>query len=561
MKKFFGKIKGWFQRHKPSKRRLIQLYAALLYNANIKGFITGDIYKGGTKYMCVPGLNCYSCPGAAGACPLGALQNALTASGTRAPYYVIGIILLFGLILGRTICGFLCPVGFAQELLYKIKTPKLKKSKFTRIFSYFKYIVLVALVIAVPLMFGAFGFTVPGFCKYICPAGTFGGAIGLLINPTNDNLFALLGSLFTWKFAVFVVVFVASIFIFRFFCRFFCPLGALYGFFSKIALIGVKLDKNKCTDCGLCLSACKMDIKHVGDHECIHCGYCIPVCPANAIRWKGSKLFVHENAVDDLPPPSEEKPLGALLNAAEGAESVAIRVETPAADSVTETVVQAEASDLPAVEAAAETPRETSAQARRRKEKKRNFWLQFSAWAVALVVLVGALVYYNFIDKSRLVGANVGNVCPDFTVSLYGEADGEYRLTEETFTLSESQGRVRVINFWTYYCGPCVEELPEFERFQKEYAESVTVVAIHGDPIDKSVASYIKDTYHWSDFTLRFAQDTVESHVSKTYEMLGGRGSWPLTVILDAEGVITYSSSAALSYDRLKTLVDPLLAE
>ena len=63
MKKFFSNVKGWWSRHKPSKRRLIQLYAALLFNANLKGYITGNIYQGNTKYLCVPGLNCYSCPG------------------------------------------------------------------------------------------------------------------------------------------------------------------------------------------------------------------------------------------------------------------------------------------------------------------------------------------------------------------------------------------------------------------------------------------------------------------------------------------------------------------
>ena len=113
-KSFFIKIKDWFVRHKPSKRRLIQVYAALLYNANIKGFVNGRIYTGNTKYACVPGFNCYSCPGAVGACPLGSLQNALAASGTTAPYYVLGILALFGILLGRTICGFLCPVGLGQ---------------------------------------------------------------------------------------------------------------------------------------------------------------------------------------------------------------------------------------------------------------------------------------------------------------------------------------------------------------------------------------------------------------------------------------------------------------
>ncbi len=320
MKKFFKKIGAWFARHKPSKRRIIQLYSALLYNANIKGFFNGRIYKGPTKNLCVPGLNCYSCPGAVGACPLGSLQNALSASSVRTPTYILGILALFGLMLGRTICGFLCPVGLGQELLYKIKTPKLKKSRVTRVLSYFKYVVLIALVVIVPL-----AFTVPGFCEYICPAGTFEGGLGLLTNPNNEGLLANLGPLFSWKFTLLVLIIVASVFIFRVFCRFLCPLGAIYGFFSKIALLGVKLDKEKCTDCGLCVGVCKMDIKRVGDHECIHCGACISVCPAKAISWKGSSLFVRANDAD-APAQTEIKPLVEMLKKETPAEEVASTV-------------------------------------------------------------------------------------------------------------------------------------------------------------------------------------------------------------------------------------------
>ncbi|MBQ8323467.1 MAG: 4Fe-4S binding protein [Clostridia bacterium] len=307
MKNFFKKIGLWFKNHAPTKRRIIQLYAALLSNANIKGFFNGQIYQGATKNLCVPGLNCYSCPGAIGACPLGSLQNALIESKTRTPSYIFGIIILFGLLLGRTICGFLCPVGLGQELLYKIKTPKLKKSKATRVLSYFKYVLLIALVVILPL-----SFAIPGFCEYICPAGTFEGGLGLLSNVKNQTLLAVLGPLFTWKFAVLVAVIVGSIFIYRVFCRFLCPLGALYGFFCKLALIGVKLDKNKCTDCGLCIGVCKMDVKKVGDHECIHCGECISVCPAKAISWKGSSLFVRKNDAD-MPANTEIKPLNGML--------------------------------------------------------------------------------------------------------------------------------------------------------------------------------------------------------------------------------------------------------
>ncbi len=310
MKKFFGKIKNWFKNHKPTKRRLIQVYSALLFNANIKGFFNGQIYRGPIKNICAPGLNCYSCPGATAACPLGSLQNSLLDAKKSAMTYVFGILILFGLIFGRTICGFLCPVGLLQELLYKIKTPKLKKSRVTRVLSYTKYILLFGLVVIVPIFF-----LIPGFCEYVCPAGTFEGGVFLLINKANTTLLGSLGPLFTWKFTLLILIAVACIFIFRAFCRFLCPLGALYGFFSKIALLGVKLDEKKCTDCGLCISACKMDIHHVGDHECIHCGECISVCPVKAISWKGEKLLVR---ADDTTAPttSEEiKPLTAMLKA------------------------------------------------------------------------------------------------------------------------------------------------------------------------------------------------------------------------------------------------------
>ena len=163
MNKILTKLKSLV----PSKRKLIQLYSALLFNANLKGFANGKIYQGPLKNICTPGLNCYSCPGASGACPLGSLQNALGASEKRAPYYVVGIILLYGILLGRLICGFLCPFGLIQELLYKIKTPKLKKNRFTRILSYFKYVLLVFLVVIVPVLYGLRNVPLPGFCKYI----------------------------------------------------------------------------------------------------------------------------------------------------------------------------------------------------------------------------------------------------------------------------------------------------------------------------------------------------------------------------------------------------------
>ncbi|MBR5524013.1 MAG: 4Fe-4S binding protein, partial [Clostridia bacterium] len=293
---FFKKLKGWI----PTKRKLMQLYFALLFNANAKGFITGNIYTGKTKVMCVPGMNCYSCPGAVGACPLGSLQGSFSA-GHSTLFYVGGILLLYSVLLGRLICGWLCPFGLIQEWLYKIKTPKVKKSPITRLLSYLKYVLLVFFVIIVPILYALRDTPLPAFCKYICPAGTLEGGISLLANKVNSSYFSMLGPIFTWKFLLMVSIMTGCIFVFRLFCRFICPLGALYGLFNRISIFGVKLNRDKCVDCNKCISHCKMDIRHVNDQECISCGECIPVCPTNAIEWKTAGIRLLQNEPGTTP--------------------------------------------------------------------------------------------------------------------------------------------------------------------------------------------------------------------------------------------------------------------
>lgn len=280
------------KKRKPLTRRLIQVYTALLYNAYIKGFAEGEIYTGVLKNACVPGLNCYSCPGAISACPLGSLQNAISASADRPAFYVVGIILLFGMFLGRVICGFLCPFGLIQELLHKIPVKKLKKNKITQNLTCIKYVILGIFVVMIPLFFGLRKQPLPAFCKYICPAGTLEGALMLMLHPDNADLRSLTGGIFYWKLAVLIAMVISCVFIFRAFCRFICPLGAIYSLFSKIALLGVRVDMNKCNNCGACVKTCKMDIKNVGDRECIQCGECINVCPEKAISFKAGKLVL-----------------------------------------------------------------------------------------------------------------------------------------------------------------------------------------------------------------------------------------------------------------------------
>ena len=161
-----GRIIEKIKRLKPTKRKIIQLYMALLFNANLKGFMQGSIYQGNSKVTCVPGLNCYSCPGAIGACPLGSLQGSFSADKSTL-FYVGGILLRYCILFGRIICGWLGPFGLIQEVLHKIKTPKIKKNRFTKILSYLKYVILVVFVLIIPISYAFRDTPLPAFCKYI----------------------------------------------------------------------------------------------------------------------------------------------------------------------------------------------------------------------------------------------------------------------------------------------------------------------------------------------------------------------------------------------------------
>ncbi len=281
------------------KRKLIQLYSALLYNAHLRGWAEGNIFTGSSKAVCVPGLNCYSCPGAIGACPLGALQNALGSLNRNIGFYVFGIILLYGVLLGRTVCGWLCPFGLIQELLNKIPAPKIPRSRFTRGLSYLKYVILVIFVMIIPFIYGVIkGIPVPSFCKFICPAGTGEAALGLL--PKNPEWLSMLGPVFTGKIITLIIIGLACVFCYRSFCRFLCPLGAIYGLFNRLAVVGVKVDGSRCNNCGACVRNCKMDVVRVGDRECIQCGQCISECDQNALSIKVGRISIPQKKSKEI---------------------------------------------------------------------------------------------------------------------------------------------------------------------------------------------------------------------------------------------------------------------
>ena len=279
-----------------SRQRLIQLLAAALFNGYAAGFQKGRIFTGGSKAFCVPVLNCYSCPGALGACPIGSLQAALGGAGGHFPFYVLGLLMLFGVVLGRVVCGLLCPFGLVQDLLHKLPAPKWDvPERLDRPARSLKYAVLVVLVVLLPAFaVTETGVTPPYFCKYVCPAGTLGGGIPLLL--ANPALRQLAGALFSWKALVLAAVAAASVLIHRPFCRYLCPLGAFYSLFNRFSFYQMHLDKAACTGCGRCERSCPMAVevtKNINSPECIRCGKCRSVCPAGAISagFAGNRNF------------------------------------------------------------------------------------------------------------------------------------------------------------------------------------------------------------------------------------------------------------------------------
>ena len=589
----------WWEVHRPSKRKLIQLYSALLYNAHLRGFIEGEIYQGKTKSVCVPGFNCYSCPGAAGACPLGSIQNALACSGHRAGWYVLGIIMIFGLSLGRTICGWLCPLGLIQELLHKIPTPKIPKSRVTRALSYLKYVILAVFVVAIPMWYGIrHDMAIPGFCKYICPAGTFEGAIALLSNPKNSSYFAMLGILFTRKFVIMLVIATACIFCYRSFCRFICPLGAIYGMFNRLALISVKVDESRCIGCGACVRSCQMDVRHTGDHECINCAKCMSVCNKNALSLKcGNYTIIAPDGgcADDKPDSAEKRAkygsftwgvavavlcfallwfnvldpsfkkssgagagqqtsgqnagqqagqasgqdAGAVQNADEGQQAEQVSGQ----DAGTGT---AQADGQQAAQVSGQADGTSTAQA---DGQDASGGQQTAAGTEAAQAdgqnasgsQQAAAGTADLYMSTAPIGTGIGDQLADFTAELIGGS---------TFHLADYRGKVVILNMWATYCGPCVQELPVFQSFVEEHADDVAILIIHASDPTEDVAAFVQK----KEIKLPCAIDSLDDYL---YTLAGADPFvLPHTVVLNRKGEVVYNQARSITAPLLDELYE-----
>lgn len=269
------------------RRRIVQIITALTINSYVIGFMQGSIYKGSLKKICVPGLNCSYCPGAWGTCPVGMLQAAVAGMlSFPSTFFIIAFLLIVGLSLGRFVCGWLCPVGLLQELLFKIPGPKLPGIERFKKLEYLQYLILIVFVLAIPFL-GIKGLSTMAFCRYICPIEVLEAHLPqMIVRP------ALMMTMSIWVIgkAVFLLVLLGlAIIIFKPFCRYICPLGAIYSIFNPISRYRYQVDLNKCTACGVCQAKCAMDIsvyQEPNHRDCMRCDECLD-CPAEAIEVQG----------------------------------------------------------------------------------------------------------------------------------------------------------------------------------------------------------------------------------------------------------------------------------
>ena len=295
-----GKTKKDKYKARNNIRHLFQSFWFLLTNSFFEGFKTGKIYGGKWKQLCVPGMNCYSCPGAKGSCPIGALQAVIGSPKFKFSYYIVGFLFFVGALIGRGVCGYLCPFGLVQDLLHKIPfVKKIETFKGDKALRKAKYLILLVFVILLPLfLVDIIGQGAPYFCKLICPVGMLEGGIPLVW--MNTSMRGAVGVLYAWKGLILLLTILLSVIIYRPFCKYICPLGAIYSLFNSVSLFRYTLDHQKCIHCGRCKAVCEMQcdpVKNCNDLECIRCGKCKNACPVDAIACGITKLDVSKETV------------------------------------------------------------------------------------------------------------------------------------------------------------------------------------------------------------------------------------------------------------------------
>lgn len=251
------------------KRRITQVVFLVLLNMPLLG---------PWLRVCVPVLNCHSCPWAVFACPVGVIGH--FGAWSIFPFLAVGTIFLIGGIFGRFLCGWVCPFGLLQDLLYKIPSPKWTVPRWMR---FIKYGVVVVMVLLVPYFIGILNV---GFFCSICPAGTLESLVPRTIAAGDYQPFVE-----SWhRLAILGLIIFFAIVAWRSFCKVLCPIGAFLAICNRFSAFSIKYEQKDCPSCRICVKDCPMDIelhdfgppgsleKVTAPPECIMCLSCTDRC-------------------------------------------------------------------------------------------------------------------------------------------------------------------------------------------------------------------------------------------------------------------------------------------
>lgn len=217
--------------------------------------------------VCGPVFHCYSCPLALVACPIGVIAN--FSALHLFPFAAVGMLVVFGALMGTAVCGWACPFGFMQDLAARIPTPRWQIPAWA---GYTRYLVLVGLVILVPFLWGETSRLF--FCR-VCPAGALEGALPNTIRMAVAGNGLILPS--TVKLGVLIGVLVAMLFTVRPWCKLLCPLGAIFAVFNRASVFVLRFRSDACKTCGQCGKMCRYGVlpdTTVNNGRCIRCLEC-----------------------------------------------------------------------------------------------------------------------------------------------------------------------------------------------------------------------------------------------------------------------------------------------
>lgn len=191
----------------------------------------------------------------------------------------------------------------------------------------------------------------------------------------------------------------------------------------------------------------------------------------------------------------------------------------------------------------------------------------YTAVVVFLMValLTGALVYFNVVDKlpedleqnngdptppqnngdHPITGNRVGNLAPLYDMrNVFGGG---------TTNIQDLRGQVVVVNFWGTWCGPCKAELPYFDQLATEFEGSIKVIAIHTSLTEDEAPEYLNTYYPNTKMLTTYDDENPSTEIDKYYRLFGGYDTYPMTIIIDENGVITHKIVKSIhGYEELK---------